>query len=89
VNNKNQPSRKEDQFLHNEEFISWRLFQTKELEDYWNNFRQKNPHLEKALQEAIRQFDAVEINRYRLDERDKKKCTIRSFVTLSGIRDTD
>jgi len=73
VNNKNQPSRKEDQFLHNEEFIRWRLFQTKELEDYWNDFRLKNPHLEKALLEAIGQFDAVEINRYRLDEKDKKE----------------
>ena len=73
MNNKNQPSRKEDQFLHNEEFIRWRLFQTKELEDYWNDFRLKNPHLEKALLEAIGQFDAVEINRYRLDEKDKKE----------------
>jgi len=73
VNNKHHPSRKEDQFLHNEEFISWRLFQTKELDDYWNDFRQKNPHLEKALQEAIRQFDAVEINRYRLDEKDRNE----------------
>ncbi|KUK78341.1 MAG: Sigma factor regulatory protein, FecR/PupR family [Proteiniphilum acetatigenes] len=73
MNNKHHPSRKEDQFLHNEEFISWRLFQTKELDDYWNDFRQKNPHLEKALQEAIRQFDAVEINRYRLDEKDRNE----------------
>lgn len=73
MNNKHHPSRKEDQFLHNEEFISWRLFQTKELDDYWNNFRLKNPHLEKALQEAIRQFDAVEINRYRLDEKDRNE----------------
>lgn len=72
MNNKHHPSRKEDQFLHNEEFISWRLFQTKELEDYWNDFRQKNPHLEKALQEAIRQFDAVEINSYHLPETDKQ-----------------
>ncbi len=73
MNNKHHPSRKEDQFLHNEEFISWRLFQTKELDDYWNNFRARNPHLEKALQEAIRQFDAVEINRYRLDEKDRNE----------------
>lgn len=73
MNNKHHPYRREDQFLHNEEFISWRLFQTKELDDYWNDFRQKNPHLEKDLLEAIRQFDAVEINRYRLDEQDKKE----------------
>ncbi|KUK77434.1 MAG: Sigma factor regulatory protein, FecR/PupR family, partial [Proteiniphilum acetatigenes] len=73
MNNKHHPYRREDQFLHNEEFISWMLFQTKELDDYWNDFRQKNPHLEKDLLEAIRQFDAVEINRYRLDEKDKKE----------------
>lgn len=73
MSNKYHTFRKDDYFLHNEDFISWRLFQTKESDDYWNDFRQKNPHLEKALQDAIRQFDAVEINRYRLPVTDKQE----------------
>ena len=72
MNNKNHAFRKEDHFLHNEEFIRWRLFQTKESEDYWNDFRLNNPHLEKALEDAIRHFDAVQINSYRLPDTDKQ-----------------
>jgi len=84
VNDKYHTSRKEDHFLHNEDFISWRLFQTKESEDYWNDFRARNPHLEKTIQEAIRQFDAVEINRYRLPVTDKQEIynTVLRNVSL-------
>ncbi len=72
MSNKYHTFRKDDYFLHNEDFISWRLFQTKESEDYWNDFRARNPHLEKTLQEAIRQFDAIAINSYHLPETDKQ-----------------
>lgn len=59
-------------FLQNEDFIRWRLFQTKESEDYWVTFRKQNPHLEEALQEAIRQFNTLEINKHHLSEKDKQ-----------------
>lgn len=58
-------------FLEDEDFIRWRLFQTKESEDYWTNFRMENPQLEEAIQEAIRQFNAVKINNYNLSDREK------------------
>lgn len=58
-------------FLQNEEFIKWRLFHSKESEDYWMEFRLQYPHLEKDLQEAIVKFNAFEINKHRLSESDK------------------
>jgi hypothetical protein len=86
VDNKDQSHLNEDNFLQNEDFINWRLFQTKELEDYWNEFRVKNPHLEKALQKAIRQFDAVEINRYRLDEKERKEMYAAVLHNIARYR---
>src|SRR5690554_612172 len=59
-------------FLQDEEFIKWRLFQTKESEDYWVTFRLQNPHLEEALREAIRQFNTLEINKHHLSESEKQ-----------------
>ena len=53
-------------FLQDEDFIRWRLFQTKESGDYWLTFRIEHPHLEEALLEAIRQFSSVEINKHHL-----------------------
>lgn len=76
----------DDYFLQNEDFIRWRLFQTKESEDYWEDYRLKNPHLEKALQSAIRQFDAIEINRYRLSETDKKDIYDSVFRNINQYR---
>jgi len=73
VNTKKRSSIQGDNFLLNEDFIQWRLFQTKASEDYWADFRLKNPQQEKALQDAIRQFDAVEINRYLISDSDKKE----------------
>jgi len=58
-------------FLLDETFIRWRLCQTKELDEYWRNILIDNPHLEKALQEAIVQFRAIEINRNPLSEYEK------------------
>lgn len=92
MDNKDQFFLNEDNFLQNEDFINWRLFQTKELEDYWNDFRIKNPHLEKALQKAIRQFDAVEINKYHLDEKERKemyKAVLRSIARYRRRRLTE
>lgn len=60
-------------FLQDEEFIRWRLFRTKESEEYWTNFRKENPHLEDAIQEAITYFNRVKINYYNLSNRDKDR----------------
>lgn len=65
-------NKKDHNFLLDEDFIRWRLFQTEESDEYWNDFLSRNPHLEKALHEAIRQFNAVRINKNQLLEEDKK-----------------
>lgn len=72
MDSNNHSYQRDDIFLQNEEFIRWRLFQTKELDEYWHTFRLENPQMEEALQDAIRQFDAIEINRYRLSESVKR-----------------
>lgn len=71
MDDKNKIVHNGDNFLEDEDFIRWRLFQTKESEDYWSNFRMENPQLEEAIQEAIRQFNAVKINNYNLSDKEK------------------
>lgn len=73
TNDKNRPFQGDHDFLLDDGFIRWRLFQTEESDEYWNNFLIEHPHLEKALHEAIAQFNAVEINRDQLPEKDKKE----------------
>lgn len=73
MDNNDQSLQNDKNFLLDDDFIKWRLFQTKASEDYWTDFRLKNPHLEKLIQEAITQFDAVKINRYLIPESEKKE----------------
>ena len=72
MNNRNLFFQNVDKLLQNEEFIKWRLFKTKELNKYWTNFRDQNPHLNKELNEAILQFEEVKINHYTISELEKK-----------------
>lgn len=73
IDNKNWSFQNHDDFLRDENFIRWRLFQTEESDKYWNDFLIKNSHLEKALQEAIIQFNSIKINLNQLPEEDKKE----------------
>ncbi len=60
-------------FLHDDNFIMWRLFRTIELDEYWEVFMANNPDLENSILESIAQFEAVKINKDRLLlEKDKK-----------------
>lgn len=72
MDSKNRFSYSEHDFLHNEDFIRWRLLQTKELDEYWENFVKENPHLEKVFREAVSRFTAMQLNHYPLSETDKK-----------------
>ncbi len=58
-------------FLLNEDFIKWRLFRTEEQNGQWEKFRLENPYLEENLNEAIRRFNALEMNRASLSKREK------------------
>jgi hypothetical protein len=73
VNEKTEIKQDVCNFLQDEDFIRWRLFQTKDSGDYWLTFRIEHPHLEEALLEAIRQFSSVEINKHHLSETEKQR----------------
>lgn len=49
-------------FLNDDTFIAWRLFQTEELNTYWADFVKENPLSEALLREAVQQFEAVKLN---------------------------
>lgn len=59
-------------FLLNEDFIQWRLFQGEEQYERWEKFRLANPHLEESLNEAISRFEALEMNRVSLSKSEKE-----------------
>ncbi len=73
MDNKNQFFKEVNKLLCNEKFIQWRLFQLIELDEYWSDFRVKNPHLENVFQEALIQFNEVKINHYPISDNDKKR----------------
>ncbi len=62
-----------DDFLLNEDFISWRLFRTEESNDYWNNFLSQYPETEKRLKKSIAQFETIKINRFILSGKEKEE----------------
>lgn len=61
-----------ENLLINEDFIKWRIFNSKEQNEYWSNFRNQNPHLSNVLDEAITQFEKVKINYFPLSTLEKK-----------------
>ena len=62
---------KNKNFLLDDEFIKWRLFQTDEQNALWEKFRHENPHLDEEIEEAIVQFDAMKMNEYHLPQAEK------------------
>lgn len=49
-------------FLSNDNFVSWRLLRTEELDNYWTNFLKENPNRKPMIDEACRKFEAVRLN---------------------------
>jgi transmembrane sensor len=72
VENNKEFIRNVDWLLQNDEFIKWRLFNSKELEDYWKEFIEDKPYMENALEEAILQFNKIKINYYQISDIEKK-----------------
>lgn len=58
-------------FLQDENFIRWRLLPSEELDKYWEDFIAQNPEQKAGLENAIRQFAAVKINSFPLDQQDR------------------
>ncbi len=69
---KNKVVDKGNNFLFQDRFIEWRMFRTKEMDEYWHKFISENPYLEDSLQEAIVRFDQIRINRTQLSVNDKE-----------------
>lgn len=63
---------KKQNFLLDEDFIEWRLFQSEEQNAHWENFRCDNPHLEQSIEEAIVQFSALKIDQHTLPQTEKQ-----------------
>ena len=61
-----------ENLLINEDFIKWRIFNSKEQNEYWSNFRNQNPHFSTVLDEAITQSEKVKINYFPLSTLEKK-----------------
>lgn len=70
-------------FLLSENFIKWRLFRTKEQDEQWEKSRLENPDFEQPLNEAIRKFDALEMNRKFLSKNEKDAIY---FTVMQNIR---
>lgn len=68
-------------FLGNDLFISWRLFLSKELEEYWIDFISNNPHLEEDLHKAIDEFDDIfSREEENIADREQVKARIESSI---------
>ena len=48
--------------LKDRKFIMWRLLQTQELDDFWNDFVVCHPELKAEFDEAVRISDSLRIN---------------------------
>ncbi len=62
---------KKQNFLLDEDFIQWQLFQTEEQNAHWEKFMRDNPHLEASIQEAIVQFSAIKMSKRTLPQSEK------------------
>lgn len=86
MDDKNRTSRNKYKILHDEEFIKWRLFRTKESEEQWNNFSAENPSLQRSIEEAITQFNSLRINRRVLSEDEKQEMYTSILRKIQKIR---
>lgn len=53
-------------FFNDDSFISWRLLQTEELNNYWEKFLKEHPDSEALLQSACEKFDSIKLNQIHL-----------------------
>ncbi|MDR1202564.1 MAG: FecR family protein [Tannerellaceae bacterium] len=68
-------------FFQDEKFILWRLTDDKELEGYWQTFLKNNPSLSADMEEAIRQFSKIQINKEALT--DLEYARLRNCIQTS------
>jgi ferric-dicitrate binding protein FerR (iron transport regulator) len=71
----------EKDFFQDEKFILWRLTGDDELDDYWQTFLKNNPSLRADMEEAIRQFSKVQINKETLT--DQEYARLRHCIQTS------
>lgn len=55
-------------FLKDKQFVMWQLTPNEELSTQWENFIEKNPHLNKEIQQAINYLKTTGLNKSTLSE---------------------
>ncbi|MDR2473736.1 MAG: FecR domain-containing protein [Tannerella sp.] len=55
-------------FLSDDSFILWRLFQTSELNALWQNYITEHPSEETEIRHAIKEFGTIRLNDYSVDK---------------------
>lgn len=60
-------------FLQDERFVHWKIFQTEESNAYWSDFLEQNPHLTPLLRKAEKHFANIKIEADKLTSTEKKQ----------------
>lgn len=80
--NKSIPVDKNKNILLDEDFIKWRLFQTEEQNAQWAKYIDENPHLEQSIEEAIVQFNALQMNIRSLPQAEKDALYVNLMLKV-------
>lgn len=86
VTDKDQFFESAQDFLLDEKFIRWRLFDTEESNEYWRDFLARNPHLRADVQNAISRFDAIKINQHTLPDAEKMEVYQNVLVKIDRYK---
>ncbi|MCC8172353.1 MAG: FecR domain-containing protein [Parabacteroides sp.] len=70
-------------FLHDKDFITWRLTGDPSLEADWKAFLAQHPAQQDAFEKAIRQFSRIRLNPERLTETEEKRLLRRIHATIN------
>lgn len=70
-------------FLKDKRFVRWQLAPDDQLEQYWIDFIDENPHLEEELNKAVHYLKNSGLNKSSLSEEDKYDLLLRIKNSVS------
>ncbi len=73
-------------FLYNDKFITWRLFRTNELDEYWKEFLENNPDSKLLLDEACKRFSFIKLSDKNLKSEKEKELFERIYSNINRRR---
>ena len=71
-------------FLKDKRFVRWQLAPDDQLEQYWIDFIDENPHLEEELNKAVHYLKTSGLNKSSLSEKDKYDLLLRIKNSVSN-----